>query len=68
MSKQKTTTDKKAAPAAVNTATAKTLAQEISRDQIAKRAYELYLARGGQHGRHEEDWQQAERELRLGRQ
>ena len=38
-----------------------------SHDQIAQRAYELYLSRGGDHGRHEEDWNQAERELALGR-
>ena len=37
-------------------------------EQIAKRAYELFLARGGQHGHHEEDWRHAERELTLGRQ
>jgi hypothetical protein len=36
-------------------------------EQIARRAYELFLARGGQHGNHEQDWQQAERELKLGR-
>ncbi len=36
-------------------------------EQIARRAYEIYLARGGQHGNHEQDWHQAERELRLGR-
>lgn len=36
-------------------------------EQIARRAYELYLARGGQHGSHEQDWHQAERELKLGR-
>lgn len=36
--------------------------------QIAARAYELYLARGGEHGRDAEDWYQAERELSLGRQ
>lgn len=33
-------------------------------DEIAQRAFELFLARGGQHGRHEEDWLSAERELR----
>lgn len=38
-----------------------------TQEQIARRAYELYLARGGSHGRHEDDWLQAERELRLGR-
>jgi hypothetical protein len=36
-------------------------------DRIAKRAYELFLARGGEHGHQLEDWYQAERELRLGR-
>jgi hypothetical protein len=38
-----------------------------SRDQIAHRAYELFLARGSEHGHDQEDWLQAERELRLGR-
>jgi len=37
-------------------------------DQIAARAYEIYLARGGDHGRDQDDWFQAERELMLGRQ
>lgn len=32
-------------------------------EAIAKRAYEIFLARGGQHGHHEEDWYQAVREL-----
>jgi hypothetical protein len=40
----------------------------LTHEQIARRAYEIFLARGGQHGYHEQDWQQAERELRLGRQ
>jgi hypothetical protein len=31
---------------------------------IARRAYELYELRGGEHGRDWEDWLQAERELR----
>jgi hypothetical protein len=35
-----------------------------SRDEIARRAFELYLARGGEHGRAQEDWLTAERELR----
>lgn len=38
-----------------------------TREQIAQRAYELFAARGYQHGHAEEDWAQAERELRLGR-
>ncbi|HLL82005.1 MAG TPA: DUF2934 domain-containing protein [Longimicrobium sp.] len=32
-------------------------------EEIARRAYELFIARGGTHGRHEEDWYQALREL-----
>ncbi|OJT21042.1 hypothetical protein BO221_29635 [Archangium sp. Cb G35] len=38
-----------------------------TQEQIARRAYELFLARGGDHGQHEQDWAQAERELKLGR-
>ncbi len=33
-------------------------------DEIARRAHQLYEARGGAHGRDVEDWRQAERELR----
>jgi len=36
-------------------------------EQIALRAYELFLSRGGAHGHHDEDWHQAERDLKLGR-
>ena len=36
-------------------------------DEIAQRAYEIYLARGGGPGREDEDWQQAERDLREAR-
>jgi ribosomal protein L7/L12 len=32
-------------------------------DRIAARAYELFLARGGQHGHHLDDWLAAEAEL-----
>ena len=34
-----------------------------AREDIERRAYELYLARGGTDGYAIEDWQQAEREL-----
>jgi len=37
-------------------------------EQIAARAYEIFIARGAEHGRDQEDWYQAENELRLGRQ
>jgi hypothetical protein len=41
--------------------------QEVTSEQISRRAYEIYQQRGGVHGRHEDDWRQAERELRGGR-
>jgi hypothetical protein len=41
---------------------------DLLAERIAARAYEIFVARGGEHGHHEEDWYQAERELRLGRQ
>ena len=34
-----------------------------TREAIARRAYEIYTARGGSHGYDIEDWLQAEREL-----
>lgn len=37
---------------------------EPSEETIRFRAYELFLARGGEHGRHLDDWLAAERELR----
>jgi hypothetical protein len=33
-------------------------------DEIRRRAYEFYRARGGQHGSHEADWHRAESEVR----
>jgi hypothetical protein len=33
------------------------------RDEIARRAYEIYIARGRTEGREMDDWIQAEREL-----
>ena len=40
------------------------LAIEPTHEDIARRAYQLYEERGGEHGRDVEDWFQAERELR----
>ena len=34
-----------------------------SGEEIARRAHELYLQRGGEHGKDVEDWLRAEREL-----
>jgi hypothetical protein len=48
------------------TPTLKLARNEPSQEQIARRAYEIFLARGGEHGQHVDDWLQAERELRLG--
>lgn len=39
--------------------------REPSAEAVARRAYELFLARGGAHGRDVEDWLRAERELRV---
>jgi len=42
-----------------------TTAGSIDRERVARRAYELYLARGGGDGLAMQDWLAAERELRL---
>ena len=34
------------------------------RDSIARRAYEIYQSRGGQHGADLDDWLEAERQLK----
>lgn len=38
-------------------------AKVASEDAIRRRAYELYLARNGEHGHDLDDWLQAEKEL-----
>ena len=35
----------------------------IDRENVARRAYERYQQRGGEHGRDQQDWFEAEREL-----
>ncbi len=35
----------------------------ISKDNVARRAYELFLARGGAEGHDVDDWLEAERQL-----
>lgn len=45
---------------------ASTDGEESMKDRVSKRAYELYQERGGEHGRHEEDWHRAEQEVRGG--
>ena len=36
----------------------------ITNSELSRRAYDLYLSRGGEHGHDVDDWLQAERELR----
>jgi hypothetical protein len=38
-----------------------------TQEEIARRAYEIYLARGSEEGHDVDDWIQAEQELSLGR-
>ena len=40
------------------------VASDPAQGDIASRAYQLFQARGGEHGSDWEDWLQAERELR----
>ena len=37
--------------------------REPAGEEIARRAYDLYLQRGGEHGKDVEDWVRAEKEL-----
>ena len=37
--------------------------ESVLREQIAARAYEIYLERGGEHGHDVEDWVRAEHEI-----
>ena len=43
------------------------LSASTREDKIRRRAYELYVERGGELGRDIEDWLQAERELSAGK-
>jgi hypothetical protein len=38
--------------------------RDLDSEQVARRAYERFEARGGEHGRDQEDWFSAEQELR----
>ncbi len=39
------------------------MANSPDRQEVARRAYELFVSRGGEHGHDKEDWYQAEQEL-----
>jgi hypothetical protein len=53
-----------ASPTTASPTTTSMSTRAPSRDEIAHRAFELFIARGRQHGRAQEDWLSAERELR----
>lgn len=60
---RKTVKAKESAPKSVKAGSAKAASASPTSEQIAKRSYELYLARGGQAGHEVEDWLAAEAEL-----
>ena len=41
-----------------------TFERPLTHDEIAREAYAIFLARGGEHGRDTDDWLEAERRLR----
>jgi Protein of unknown function (DUF2934) len=43
--------------------TSSVLSATVTDSDVARRAYDLYLARGREHGHDVDDWLQAEREL-----
>jgi len=61
--------EKTSAPKAVKAGTGKTKTSSVASkpaatyEEIARRSYEIYLERGGEHGHAEEDWARAEAEL-----
>jgi len=44
--------------------TSSVLSATVTDSDVARRAYELYQTRGGEHGHDVDDWTAAERELR----
>ncbi len=50
-------------PAPRGTQSAQQERQAPDRDAVARRAYERFVQRGGEHGRDLEDWVEAEKEL-----
>jgi len=50
-------------PATAHAGSTNGRSSDVSREQIARRAWEIYLSRGATDGRDFDDWLQAEREL-----
>ena len=64
--REKVKGEKTSAPKAVKAGAENTASRATRRapthEEIARRAYEFYLERGGEHGHAEEDWARAESE------
>ena len=60
----KAKTDERTAKAADRTLKAPARPATVTNNDLARRAYDLYLARGREDGHDMDDWLQAERELR----
>lgn len=60
---ERTETSTNSESATASPRASQTAAASPDRERIASRAYELYLERGGDHGRDQEDWLRAEREI-----
>ena len=60
----KATTDERAATPADRAPESLTPPSTVTDTDVARRAYDLYLARGCEHGRDVDDWLEAEREVR----
>jgi hypothetical protein len=69
MAKQKSSTnsEKQSAPVSETSSTQEAVFEGPTYEQIAQRAYEIYMARGQTQGDEQNDWLQAESELRLGK-
>ena len=59
----KTKTARKAGRAAAVASALSAPPATVTDEEVARRAYDLYLARGGEHGHDLEDWLQAKGEL-----
>ena len=60
----KAKTNERAATAASRAPKALAQQTSVTNNDVARRAYDLYLARGREDGHDVDDWMQAERELR----
>ena len=60
----KAKTDVRTATAAARVPKSLSQPANVTHSDVARRAYDLYLARGCEHGHDVDDWTQAERELR----